>query len=154
MDKAFIKSLAFDTQTQSIVVILGITDSQKYIPIWINNSEALAIALGKSKIIPPRPMTHDLLISIIDGFGGMLQKIVITGLKDNTYYAMLHIKHNKTVIVVDARPSDSIAIAVRKNTQICIADSVTIIDPEIDIDEDTKLSERLKTISPEDLISM
>lgn len=154
MQKAYLKDIALDIKNQSLVILIGIEDTEKYFPVWIGNPEAFAIALGKSKVKTQRPMTHDLIVSIIDGLGGELKKVVLTGLKNDTYYAMLHIMQDDTLVVIDARPSDSIAIALRTDSDIFVAEGIGIIDPEIDKDKDQTIRDQLRIVKPEDLLSM
>ena len=152
MEKAYLKDIALDIKNHSIVILIGIEGTEKYVPIWVGNAEAMAIALGKNKIAMPRPLTHDLITSIIMGMGGEVEKIVLTGLKENTYFAMIHIRQGESLVVIDSRPSDSIAVAIRTDAPIYMVDGMTI-DPEETPEEDAKIKERLRIINPEDLLA-
>ncbi len=94
-------------------VLLADPEDKYLLPIAIGPFEAQAIAIPLSGDEPPRPLTHDLLKSVCDAMGGMVKHIVITGIKEGVYYAEVHIQHNGKVTVVDSRPSDAIALAVR-----------------------------------------
>jgi bifunctional DNase/RNase len=95
------------------VVILQELGGERVLPIWIGPNEASAIAMELQGLKYPRPLTHDLAASIIRGLGGTLQRVVITRLQENTYFAELVIQRGTEIVSVDARPSDSIAIALR-----------------------------------------
>ncbi|MFP4459206.1 MAG: bifunctional nuclease family protein [Candidatus Zixiibacteriota bacterium] len=154
MEKAYLKNIALDVKYQSLVIMIGIEEQEKYLPIWIGNPEAFAIALGKSKVKTQRPMTHDLLVSVIDGLGGKIEKVILTGLKNDTYFAFIHIKQDEQLVVIDARPSDSIALALKVDAPIYISEEIEMIDPQIDTEKHEKISNQLKIIKPEDLLSM
>ncbi len=94
-------------------VLLADSEDKFVLPIAIGPFEAQAIAIPLSGDEPPRPLTHDLLKSVCDAMGGMVQQVVITGIKEGVYYAEVHIQHNGKITVVDSRPSDAIALAVR-----------------------------------------
>jgi bifunctional DNase/RNase len=108
-----VQSLGLDRTTNTPVVILQEQDGTRVLPIWIGPGEASAIAMELAGMKFSRPLTHDLFASVILGLGGSLQRVMITKVIDNTYYAELIIQRNAEVISVDARPSDSIAIALR-----------------------------------------
>src|ERR1700741_4254282 len=119
MIEVVVSRLGLDSSTQSYVVILQEKDGQRLLPIWIGQPEAESIVMQMHNIKRPRPLTHDLCKSLIVGLGGALQKVHITRVEKNTYYAELHIaKDGGTVVQVDARPSDSIAIALRLSAPI------------------------------------
>jgi bifunctional DNase/RNase len=106
------------------MVILKEKKGEKILPIMIGASEAQAIKIKLSGFNPPRPLTHDLLKDTIDSLNGKLEKIVIDKLEDNTFHAKLVIKTNGTVKSVDARPSDSIALALRAKAPIFVEEAV------------------------------
>jgi hypothetical protein len=110
--------LGLDRTTNTPVVILQERDGERVLPIWIGPAEASAIAMELAGVKFSRPLTHDLLKQIIVGLGAELRKIIITQVKDNTYFAELHIYRGDAVIQVDARPSDSIALALRLKAPI------------------------------------
>lgn len=110
--------LGLDRNTNTPVVILQEKEGPRVLPIWIGPSEASAIAMELAGIKFSRPLTHDLLKQVIVGLGGELRRVLITSVRENTYYAELHIYRQEDVIQVDARPSDSIAVALRLNAPI------------------------------------
>ena len=110
--------LGLDRNTNAPVVVLQEKDGQRVLPIWIGPSEASAIAMELAGVKFSRPLTHDLLKQVILGLGGELRRVLITAVKENTYYAELHIHRNGDWVQVDARPSDSIAIALRLKAPI------------------------------------
>jgi uncharacterized protein len=108
-----VQSLGLDRTSNTPVVILQEQDGTRVLPIWIGPGEASAIAMELAGMKFARPLTHDLFTSVIRGFGGTLQRVMITKVIDNTYFAELVIQRDAEIISVDARPSDSIAIALR-----------------------------------------
>jgi bifunctional DNase/RNase len=126
MIEVVVSRLGLDSSTQSYVVILQEKDGQRLLPIWIGQPEAESIVMQMHNIKRPRPLTHDLCKSLIVGLGGALQKVHITRVEKNTYYAELHIARNGggDVVQVDARPSDSIAIALRLSAPIFASESL------------------------------
>jgi hypothetical protein len=116
--------LGLDRTTNTPVVILQEQQGERVLPIWIGPSEASAIAMELAGVKFSRPLTHDLLKQVIVGLGADLRKVIITRVKDNTYYAELHIYRGDAVIQVDARPSDSIAVALRLKAPIFTSESL------------------------------
>ncbi|MCK4892529.1 MAG: bifunctional nuclease family protein [Calditrichia bacterium] len=114
----------FLTQSQASGVILKEIKGERTLPIIIGEYEAQSIALGLEKIKPPRPITHDLTLNMLESLTAEIERIVVTELKNNTYYAVIYIKRNSTVYEIDSRPSDAIALAVRKNIPIFVAEEV------------------------------
>lgn len=114
----------FLTQSQTSGVILKELNGERTLPILIGDYEAQSIALGLENIVPPRPITHDLLLNMLDTLEARIERIIITDLKDNTYYAIIQVRSKSKLHDVDARPSDAIALAVRKNIQIFIEEDV------------------------------
>lgn len=119
-----VQSLGLDRTSSTPVVILQETDGSRVLPIWIGPGEASAIAMELAGMKFSRPLTHDLFASVIMGMGGSLQRVVITKVVENTYYAELIIKRGSELISVDARPSDSIAIALRMAASIFTTDDL------------------------------
>src|SRR4051794_1019474 len=115
MVEVIVSRLGLDSSTQSYVVILQEKGGQRLLPIWIGQPEAESILMQMHNVKRVRPLTHDLCKSLILGLGGALQRVHITRVEKNTYYAELHIARSggDDVVQVDARPSDSIAIALR-----------------------------------------
>ena len=119
-----VKGLTLDPLTNMPIVILKDTDEKKVLPIWVGIFEANAIALEMEQVSTPRPMTHDLLKNIIEGFQAQVARIVVNDLKDNTFYAVITINLNGNEVLIDARPSDAIALALRVNAPIFVAEKV------------------------------
>jgi bifunctional DNase/RNase len=123
--------LGLDRATNTPVVILQEHEGERVLPIWIGPAEANAIAMELAGMKFSRPLTHDLLKQVIVGLGADLRKVIITQVKDNTYYAELHIYRGDAVIQIDARPSDSIAVALRLKAPIFTSEElldVTAVD--------------------------
>ncbi len=112
--------LMIDENTNSPVVFLKEADGERALPIWIGATEANAIAMGLSGQKFQRPLTHDLLSTVIKGLHGSVVKILISDLKDNTFYATILLQGEKEMLTVDARPSDSIAVALREGAPIFV----------------------------------
>ncbi len=119
-----VQSLGLDRSSNTPVVILEEVDGERILPIWIGPGEASAIAMQLADMEFSRPLTHDLLVAVLGGLGGKLKKVVITRVEKNTYYAELIIHRNGDVISVDARPSDSIAVALRVDARIFAQDEL------------------------------
>jgi bifunctional DNase/RNase len=136
-----------------IVVLRAKEDDQTILPIWIGAFEANGIAMRLQEVEPPRPMTYELMKSIITEMGGNVERIVINDLKDSTYYAEVHIQHGGDVLVIDSRPSDAINLALRFGAPIFVEEEVLekskVPEPEED-EEKQKLKEWLENIRPED----
>jgi hypothetical protein len=125
MRESEIKALLVDPFNNAPVVLLKVRHSTKALPIWIGETEAMSIALELQNRKFPRPLAHDLMRGIINSFGGELEKVVISGVEEGTYYATVFLKSSQgEVVELDARPSDSLALALRMNSPIFIADDV------------------------------
>ena len=118
MVRVRVAHLGLDRTTNTPVVILQEEAGERTLPIWIGASEANAIALELQGVKPERPLTHDLMKLLVSGLGGELKRVVIATLRENTYLAQLLIYRGTDVFEVDARPSDSIALALRMNSPI------------------------------------
>jgi len=116
--EAKIKTLMLDPTTQSPIVVLETVTDKKLLPIWIDVPEARAIALELDHVATPRPLTHDLIRNIIQGLGATLQRVTITDLRNNTYFAVLFLGLKGQDLQIDARPSDAIAVALRMKAPI------------------------------------
>ena len=115
----------FLTQNQSSGILLKETEGNRTLPIIIGEYEAQSIALGLEKIKPPRPITHDLTTSLLDSCGATMESVLITDLKENTFFAQIRISNQASEILeVDSRPSDAIALAVRNGAPIYVNESV------------------------------
>lgn len=146
MIEVVVSRLGLDSSTQSYVVILQEKDGQRVLPIWIGQPEAESIVMHMHNVKRPRPLTHDLCKSLILGLGGQLTRVNISRVEKNTYYAELHIARNGDVVQVDARPSDSIAIALRLSAPIFAADALlTDVQVEEASDTDTPDFEALQS---------
>ena len=119
-----VERLGLDSVSNSYVVILKEKSGERLLPIWIGQPEAESIVMEMHGIKPPRPLTHDLCKRLISGMGADLRRVQITRVKDNTYFAELHIHRGEDVFQIDARPSDSIAIALRLAAPIFAQESL------------------------------
>jgi bifunctional DNase/RNase len=128
-----IKGLMVDPITNMPIVVLREAEGQRVLPIWVGVFEANAIALQVENVQTPRPMTHDLLKAVIDQLGGRVERIVVCELKENTFYATLHILSTKGSVEVDARPSDAIALALRCGAPIFVNEEVIEAAQNIDL---------------------
>lgn len=150
-----IKGLMVDPITNMPIIILRDKDGQKVLPIWVGIFEANAIALQIENVATPRPMTHDLLKNIITDLDATVQKIVVCDLKENTFYALIHILVNGQAVAVDARPSDAIALALRAKAPIFVEDTVIENARSLDITTDKADSDRLQkwleSLDPEEM---
>ncbi|MBN1423863.1 bifunctional nuclease family protein [Candidatus Fermentibacteria bacterium] len=119
-----VKALVLDERTHVPVVMLKEKDGERMLPIWIGPAEASAIAIALEDMEPQRPLTHDLLLSIIEGLRATVQKVVVTEIRDSTFYARIFIRGEGGIAAVDARPSDSVALALRAKAPIFVASAV------------------------------
>jgi hypothetical protein len=133
--------LTLDPVTKTPIVILKDEDNKLNLPIWIGLLEATAMATELEGIKMARPMTHDLLRNILSEVGGSVESIEITELKDNTYYALIHMKLSGRELIIDSRPSDAIAIALRTKTPIFVAKEVLEASSILQQNEETKESD-------------
>jgi bifunctional DNase/RNase len=158
MQEMTVAHLGVDRNTESPVVILREKDGSRVLPIWIGPAEASAIAMELQGVKAARPMTHDLLKQVIVGLGGELRRIVISAVRENTYFAQLLIQREDHVFQVDARPSDSIALALRLNAPIFASDQL-LEQSGVEADDSVggsssreaeRLREYLEKLDPED----
>ena len=119
-----IRGLLMDPSTNSPIVLLKDVDSETMIPIWVGPFEANSIASEIEKVAPQRPMTHDLLRNVINQFGGEVKRIIVTELRENTFYAVIEIQADGRAIMLDSRPSDAIALALRVDCPIFVREDV------------------------------
>ena len=150
-----VKGLMLDPASNIPIVILRDTETQLFLPIWIGVFEANAIALRIEGVEPPRPMTHDLLLLAIQQLGGTVEKVVISDLQENTFFALVHVRQGDQARTIDCRPSDAIALALRADAPLYVLRSVLEKAQAADLtaestDED-KLKKWLEEISPEEL---
>jgi bifunctional DNase/RNase len=119
-----IRGLMMDPVTNMPIVILKDVNGNTILPIWVGIYEANAIALEIEKVSTPRPMTHDLLKSILQGLSAGVRKVVVSELRDDTFYAVIWLEKDGQLISVDSRPSDALALALRVDCPIYVEDSV------------------------------
>ncbi len=150
-----IKGLMVDPITNMPIVILKDSDGERVLPIWVGIFEANAIALQIENIASPRPMTHDLIRNIIADMDGRVERVVVSDLKENTFYAVIHLDVRGSQVAIDARPSDAIAIALRTASPILVDDSVIsnaeTADFSAERTDTTRLQKWLESLDPEDL---
>jgi bifunctional DNase/RNase len=149
-----VDGLALDMTTNSPVVILAPLHINKVLPIWIGHSEAWAIAMELSGIGSKRPMTHDLLKMVIGVLSAEVEKVEITELKEQTFYARVLLKSDGKTLAIDARPSDSIALALKAGAPIFVEEALFNLkegEQQMELSNDPEsLADRLKKINPED----
>lgn len=153
MEEMQVVGIAIDNNVP--IIVLKNSEGEKVLPIWVGSYEAQAVLLALEGVVPPRPLTHDLLKSVIENIGGCVDKIIINALHNNTYFAKIYINFDGTSIEIDARPSDAIALALRTSSPIFVTDPVisTLSKPPhpIDDDEVEKFKEELKKLGSKDL---
>ena len=149
-----IKGLVVDPLSKMPIVVLEDLKSERMLPIWIGVFEANAIALKIENIATPRPMTHDLIKNICQEIDISIEKIVVNDVTDNTFYASIHCLHNGRPIIIDSRPSDAIALALRVEAPIFVEESVVKKAHSLKYDEkledSVKLKKWLESLQPED----
>jgi len=154
-----VRRVALD-QTNNPVVLLVDEDDTIALPIWIGQAEAMAIAMRLQNVQPPRPMTHDLLQSVVEQLEAKVTQIIVCDVRDGTYFAQIHLSRNGTAFVIDSRPSDAIALALRTDAPILVEDKVAVqgialrkgadgevragLEEELDPQEFRKFLERVK----------
>lgn len=153
-----VHAITIDPDSNSPILLLKEKEGEKTLPIWIGVLEATAIATEMEKIQFTRPMTHDCIINVIKAMDAQVPRIEITELKDNTYYAIITIQSEEKEVVVDARPSDAVAVALRAGSEIFVTDSVldkaiphpeTIAESEELTEEKKKWADILEGMDPE-----
>jgi len=139
-----IKGLMIDPITNMPIIILRDPNGPAVLPIWVGIFEANAIALQIEKIATPRPMTHDLLKSAIQGLDASVEKVLITDLKENTFYAIIYLKQGSKVMPIDSRPSDAIALALRTGSPIFVNSEVIDKAKNSDMTQNAGEAERIR----------
>jgi hypothetical protein len=119
-----IRGLLMDPVTNTPIVILRDSGSETVLPIWVGVYEANAIALEIEKVSTPRPMTHDLIKNVLAGLDARVHKVVVTELKEDTFYAVIWMERDGKIIGVDSRPSDALALALRVDCPIFVEEEV------------------------------
>ena len=127
--------LRYDHRHKSPVLFLKDIEREKYLPVWIGELEANSIELAVIRKAAPRPLTHDLVSIILGNLDARITKVVIDRLEDRTYYAALHLYHNGEVKIIDCRPSDAVAIALRENSEIYVDDELMYSIKFVEIEE-------------------
>lgn len=151
----FIKGLMIDPVTNMPIVILRDELGERTLPIWVGPVEANAIAMQVENAAPPRPMTHDLVRNILTDLGATLTRVVISDLRDGTYYAYLQLIRDGETVFVDARPSDALALSLRAKAPVFVESGVmdrssTIEASPSEADSD-RLQKWLESLDPDDL---
>ncbi len=150
-----IKGLMVDPITNMPIVVLREVQGERVLPIWVGVFEANAIALKVESVETPRPMTHDLLRSVIEEMGGRVERVVVCELRENTFYATLEVRSAQGLLRLDSRPSDAIALALRSGARIFVADDVIRSARTLDTSRENmdvgRLQKWLEGLSDEDL---
>jgi len=149
-----IHSLGLDEQNNQPVLILREDDGLRVVPIWIGHPEAMAIMLAVQGIEPPRPLTHDLMMSIIGAAGYDVERVEITRVENGTFFATLVLKSPERTLSIDARPSDSLALSVRAGCPVFVGEEVmrsSGVIPEAEAEEEVAaFRDFLDHVDPED----
>ncbi|MBP0028384.1 bifunctional nuclease family protein [Roseofilum reptotaenium CS-1145] len=150
-----VAGIALDAGTRSPIVLLKDTTERRALPIYIGQDQARAIINALERQKPPRPLTHDLMVNVLEVWEMSLERVVVHALHDNTFYALLTMRQGDVVHEIDARPSDAIALALRTGTSIWVMEEV-IADASIPVDQEADDAEReefrnfLSGLRPED----
>lgn len=144
--------------TNTPILLLREKDGRRFLPIWIGTNEATAIALALEGVEPQRPMTHDLLKIVTESLGAMIDRVVVTDLREGTFFADIVLTRNGEEVIVSSRPSDAVALAARTNSPVFAARAVldeggVEIRDEDEEDEIERFREFLEEVTPEDFIS-
>ncbi|PIQ96186.1 MAG: hypothetical protein COV67_10730 [Nitrospinae bacterium CG11_big_fil_rev_8_21_14_0_20_56_8] len=153
-----VEGLTLDPLTNMPIIILKDLDGNRALPIWVGYFEANAIALEIEKVATPRPMTHDLMRNLLQGMNAQVNHILVSELKDNTFYAIISLVCGGSTMNIDSRPSDAIALALRTKSPIFVeekvieaAKSLDLPDPDkIKKDEKQQWKEWLQNLKPQD----
>jgi hypothetical protein len=149
-----IKGLLMDPVSNMPVVILRDTEKGHFLPIWVGIFEANAIALEMEKVTTPRPMTHDLLKNLLGELDARVDRVVINDLRENTFFARIHLTRGDSTHSVDSRPSDAIALALRSRAEIFVEEEVLEKSRSLRADSDQdpdRLKKWLEEASPDEL---
>ena len=139
-----IRGLVMDPSTHAPIVILKDLESDTVLPIWVGLYEANAIALEVEKASTPRPMTHDLLKNLVQGLNATVQRVVVTELKNDTFYAVLCLEQDGEAVTIDCRPSDALALALRADCPIYVDEDVLRVAKVIPNPTDQATQEELR----------
>ena len=150
-----VKGLMWDPVSRMPIVILRTQEGESLLPIFVGLFEANAIAQQLDGSLSPRPMTHDLLGNLIEALRARVDRVVITDLRDNTFFAIIHLERNGEQLALDARPSDAMALALRVKVPIFVEDAVlersSASGESGQVDEAERLRRWLETVDPEEL---
>jgi bifunctional DNase/RNase len=150
-----IRGLLMDPVTNMPIVVLKDVNGTAILPIWVGIYEANAIALEIEKVATPRPMTHDLIRNLLFGLDTGVKKVVVSDLKEDTFYAVIWLERNGELISVDSRPSDALAIALRLDCPIYVAETVLKTSKTVasvaDVGSNEELRRYLENLNDEDL---
>jgi uncharacterized protein len=152
-----VAGIALDAITRSPIVLLKDSTERRALPIYIGQEQARAIMSALENQKPPRPLTHDLMVNMLEAWNMTLEKVIIHSLQKDTFFAALIVKQGENRKEIDARPSDAIAVAIRTNAPIWVMEEV-IADASIPVDKDADEAEQeafrefLSNLRPEDLI--
>ena len=151
-----ILGLIFDPNLNTTVVVLLDPHRDRVLPIWIGAMEGNAIALGMEKVSTPRPMTHDLISNILEELEAVVERVVVTELKEDTFYALIHLSSGGRALEIDSRPSDAIALAVRTGAPIYCTEEVLkeaeelgILREKKEMEASEELGKWLEQLNPE-----
>ena len=147
--RMFVSDLTIDRNTKTPILLLTDADGEMTLPIYIGLMEASAIAAAKENLKLPRPMTHDLLTDLILVLGGILEAVEVCDLCEGTFFAVLKIRRDDELLEVDSRPSDAIALAIRSDAPIWVAECV-LEEAGVPSDKRDKWTEFLENLEPED----
>ncbi len=153
--RMYVSALLLDPESKVPIVLLRDEAREFLLPIWIGVFEANAIAMTIEGVEAPRPMTHDLLLGSIRGLGGEIVRIVITELKDSTFFSRIHVRQDGRALEIDARPSDAIALALRAEAPFfatrAVLESASSDDRLSRLSQEERLRKWLEDASPDDL---
>ncbi|MBC7186882.1 MAG: bifunctional nuclease family protein [Calditrichaeota bacterium] len=145
--------VTLDTATSRFVVVLRDDAHNRWLPIVVGSTEAQAIALQLEKVEPPRPLTHDLMKNLLESLDAKVSRVVVTELRENTYYAKIGLQLDGKKREIDARPSDAIALALRMNAPIFVVEEVmkkaAVVDRQEAREREVPLEERLEQLAAE-----
>lgn len=152
-----VAGIALDAATRAPIVLLRDTTDRRALPIWISQEQARAIMLALERQAPPRPLTHDLLVNMLQVWDMTLERVIIHSLHDSTFFAILRMCKGEEVKEIDARPSDAIALALRLDAPIwvmeeVVADASIPVNHEADEQEREAFREFLSGLNPSDFI--
>lgn len=150
-----VAGIALDAQSRHPIVLLRDASERRQLPIYIGQDQARAIISALENQTPPRPLTHDLMVNMMEEWDMVLERIVIHSLQDNTFYAVMMVRQGEVKKEIDSRPSDAIAIALRTKSPIWVMEEV-VADASMPVDRDADEAERkafrdfLSTLNPDD----